>query len=404
MANGRHWGVRSIVSLIIFILAAVSTPVALVGNWGHRTVVDSQVYLETVGPLASDPAIQEALTDRLTSAFEAQVDTTSLVGSFLGNFIDNPELTDKLAGPISAGINSLVRNLIARFVASEEFQKLWIDVNTVAQKSLVALLEGKNEGPIQIRDSAIVLDISSLLNVVQQKLVDQGISIAANVTIPDDDKQIVLYENSAIGAIQTIYRFTGPMLTFYPLIIAILFAISIALARNRPRTVLATGIALAASSLLLTFTMNSIRDVVTSQYAGNVLAAAFDSFWEQFFGNLLTGITALLILGIFIGLAGWYAGRSRPATRIREEVCVGLHEIGAGAPRGLNTWIRSYAAVLRWAVGIVLILILVLGDVLLPWRVVWLSALAAGLFTLIEMFNAPDREVVVDEVIVVEVT
>ena len=120
MANGRHWGVRSIVSLIIFILAVVSTPIALIGNWGHRTVVDSQVYLDTVGPLASDPAIQEALTDRVTNAFETQVDTAGLAAGFLGNFIDNPELADKLAGPISAGINSLVRNLVADFIASEK--------------------------------------------------------------------------------------------------------------------------------------------------------------------------------------------------------------------------------------------------------------------------------------------
>ena len=404
MANGRHWGVRSIVSLIIFILAVVSTPIALIGNWGHRTVVDSQVYLDTVGPLASDPAIQEALTDRVTNAFETQVDTAGLAAGFLGNFIDNPELADKLAGPISAGINSLVRNLVADFIASEEFQNLWIGVNTAAQKSLVAILEGKNEGPVQIRDSAIVLDLSSLLTEVQSRLVDRGITIAENVTIPDNDRQIVLYESSAIGAIQTIYSFTGPLLTFYPLIVAVLFALSIALARNRPRTVLSTGIALAAVSLVLTFAMDSIRNVVTTQYADSILKPAFDAFWDQFFGNLITGIWGLLVLGVFIGLAGWYAGRSRSAIEIREQVCVGLHEIGSFAPAGLNTWIRSYAAVLRWAVGIVLILILTLGGMLLPWRVFWLSALAAGLFTLIELFNAPDREVVVEEVVEIQVT
>ena len=404
MANGRAWGVRSVVSLIIFILAVVSTPIALIGNWGHRTVIDSQVYLDTVGPLASNPAIQEALTDRLTDAFEAQVDTADLAAGFLGNFLDNPELTEKLAAPIAAGINTLVRNLIADFIASEEFQNLWIGVNKAAQKSLVAMLEGKNEGPVQIRDSAIVLDISSLLVVVQERLVERGVTIAQNVTIPEDMTQIVLYESPAIGAVQTIYAFTGPLLSFYPLFVALLFAISIALARNRPRAVLSTGIALAAVSVALTFTMDSIRDLVTTQYAGSIFAPAFDAFWEQFFGNLISGIWALLILGVFIGLAGWYAGRSRPAVRIREEVCEGLHQIGAGAPRGLNTWIRSYSGILRWAVGIVLTLILVLGDMIMPWRVVWLSALAAGLFTLIEMFNAPDREVVVEEVVVIETT
>ena len=165
---------------------------------------------------------------------------------------------------------------------------------------------------------------------------------------------------------------------------------------------LATGIALIASGLLLTFTMRTAYDLITSEYAGTLVEGAFTAFWNQFFANLLSGITALLILGVFIGLAGWYAGRSRPATRIREEVCVGLHQLGDWAPKGLNTWVRSYGAVLRWAVGIVLVLVLVATDVLTPARVLWLSALAAGLFTLIEMFNAPDREVVVEEVVVLE--
>lgn len=402
MANGRGWGVRGIVSLLIFIIATLSTPIAVVGNWGHRTVTDATVYLETVGPLAANPAIQAAVTDKVTQVVAEQFDTTAVVSGFLDNFIKNPDLNEKLSAPISAGINSLVNNFVAQFIASDAFQKLWIGLNTAAQKSLVALLQGKNEGPIQVKGEQVVLDISSLLTVVQQQLVDGGLSIAAKVTIPDNDRQIVLVDAPWIGAVQTIYKLTSPILSYYPLIVAVLFALSIALARNRPRTVLATGIALVASSLTLTFSLGALHDFVTSQYAGTLMEAAFDAFWKTFFVNLESGIWGIFILGLFIGLAGWYAGRSRPATAMREAVCSGLHQAGQIGPKGLNTWVRSYAAVLRWAVGIVLILVLVLTGSVTPWRVFWLCALAAGLFTLIELFNAPDREVVVEEVVIIE--
>lgn len=402
MANGRRWGVRGIVSLLIFIIATLSTPIAVVGNWGHRTVTDAEVYLQTVGPLASDPAIQAAVAEKVTQVISDQVDTTSLVDGFLGNFIKNPEITDKLTAPIAAGIDSLINNLVASFIASDAFQKMWLGLNEAAQKSLVALLQGKNEGPIQVTDSKVVLDISSLLTVIQQKLVEGGLSVAANVTVPDNDRQIVLLDSPMIGTVQTIYSLTSPLLAFYPLIVAVLFALSIALARNRPRTVLATGIALIASSLALTFSLDWLRNLVTSQYQGSLMASALNSFWNTFFVNLVDGIWGVFVLGIFIGLAGWYAGRSRPATRIREAVCDGLHQAGDIGSKGLNTWVRSYAAVLRWAVGIVLILILVLVGEVTPVRVFWLCALAAGLFTLIELFNAPDREVVVEEIVVIE--
>ncbi len=402
MAQRRHWGARGIVSLLIFIIAALSTPIALVGNWGHRTVTDSATYIETVGPLAADPAIQQAVAAKVTEAITAEIDTTGLVGGFLDNFIKSPDLNDKLSAPIAAGINSLIGNLVLKFVQSDAFQTVWIDVNTAAQKSLVAILNGGNEGPIQVNGDAIVLDVTSLLTVIQQKLVADGATILENVPIPDNGKQVVLFESPMIGAAQTIYKLSAPILMYYPLFVALLFALSIALARNRPRTVLATGIALAVSALVLRFSMTSLHDLVTSQYRGSLFDAAFDAFWNQFFANLITGIMALLLLGIVIGVAGWYAGRSRPATRIREEVCTGLHQLSVGAPRGLNDWVRRYGAVLRWAVGVVFILVLVLAGSLTPERVFWLSALAAGLFTLIELFNAPDREVVVEEFVVVE--
>ena len=41
MTDSRRWGVRAIASLLIFIIATLLTPVAIVGHWGHRTVVDA---------------------------------------------------------------------------------------------------------------------------------------------------------------------------------------------------------------------------------------------------------------------------------------------------------------------------------------------------------------------------
>ena len=37
----RRWGARSVVSLLVFVIAALVLVPALIGHWGHRTVVDS---------------------------------------------------------------------------------------------------------------------------------------------------------------------------------------------------------------------------------------------------------------------------------------------------------------------------------------------------------------------------
>ena len=66
-ASEKSWGVRSVAALVLFVLATVLTIPALVGHWGYRTVIDSQRYIQTVGPLIEQPAVldREDLVDRV---------------------------------------------------------------------------------------------------------------------------------------------------------------------------------------------------------------------------------------------------------------------------------------------------------------------------------------------------
>lgn len=389
--QSRHWGIRSVVSMLIFIIAVVLTPVAAIGHWGHRTVTDATQYIDTVGPLVESPEIQAAITDVVTQVIIKQVDTKAVVGDVLGSLFKDSPLAEQLAAPLAAGVNGLIGELVKKFVASDAFRDIWIEANKLTQASLISLLEGKDNGPIQLRGDQVVLDISSLLNEVKGQVVAAGLTLAEGVTIPQTDTQIVLFESPIIGQIQLLYQLTSPILAWFPLIIAILFCLAIALARNRPRTTLATGIALIALSGVSLWLMDYAESMLISDITGTVLEGALTSFWTTFFAYLLKGLWAMVLLGLFIGFGGWYAGRSRPATAVREAVCRGLHSMGPSGG-GLNKWVRSWAPFLRWITVIVLTLVLTLGNVMDVWRVFWICALGAGLFTLIELRNGPDRD------------
>jgi len=380
-----------VVSLLIFIIAVVLTPVAAIGHWGHRTVTDATQYIDTVGPLVESPEIQAAITDVVTQVIIKQVGTKAVVGDVLGSLFKDSPLAEQLAAPLAAGVNGLIGELVKKFVASDAFRDIWIEANKLTQASLISLLEGKDNGPIQLRGDQVVLDISSLLNEVKGQVVAAGLTLAEGVTMPQTDTQIVLFESPIIGQIQLLYQLTSPILAWFPLIIAILFCLAIALARNRPRTTLATGIALIALSGVSLWLMDSAESTLISDITGTVLEGALTSFWTTFFAYLLKGLWAMVLLGLFIGFGGWYAGRSRPATAVREAVCRGLHSMGPSGG-GLNKWVRSWAPFLRWITVIVLTLVLTLGNVMDVWRVFWICALGAGLFTLIELRNGPDRD------------
>ncbi|CAB4880860.1 MAG: hypothetical protein F2793_06515 [Actinobacteria bacterium] len=397
MSNGRRWGVRAIASLLIFIIAAVITPVALVGHWGHRTVVDATQYLDTVGPLVDSPEVQEAISTAVSDAIIKQVDVTSLASGLIGGLIDNPTVTSALTAPIAAGVNNLIKELVHTFVASSAFRKIWITTNEVAQRSLVALLEGKPNGPIQVQGDTLVLDISSMLTAAQGALVANGVDLASKITIPQSDSQIVLAQSAAIGQIQFIYELSSPILQWFPLLLALLFGLSVALARNRSRTVLAVGIAMVGLAGASRILMNVGETVFIDQLKDTVFAPASTVFWNTFFNYLLGGLVAVVMLGIFIGLAGWFSGVSRPATKMRTALGRGLHSLGSGLPGGLRRSVRAYAPVLRWVVAIVMLVVLTTGAAMEVDRVILITLLTAGLFTLIEILSGPDRIDAVDE-------
>lgn len=401
---GRRWGARSIASLLIFIIATVLTPIAVIGHWGHRTVTDAEQYIATVGPLASDPAIQQAVGQQVTKVLLEKVNTEELVTGFVGNFVQNPAIADRLVGPISAGIDNLIGQAVDRALASPAFETVWVKTNIAAQKSLMLLLEGKPAGIIQRNGNEVVLNTTELLKAVQQQVVDAGLSVAANITIPETGNEIVLFETPLLGQIQTIYAFTSPVLMWLPLLVFALFALSIALARRRPRVVLTMGVFLAAWAVLLLISMSSTETVLQGKLGATGLGLALSAFWTTFFAYLVNGLQAILLLGVGAVVVGWLAGRSRPAMLVRQHLCDGLQQIGTMIPLGINTFVRSYSLFLRWAVALVLFFILTAFDTISLVRVVWLGALGVLLFAIIEACNAPDREIYADVLVVEETT
>ena len=399
----RKIGVRSVAALLVFVIAVILTPVALVGHWGHRTVIDTTRYLETVGPLAANAEVQEAVSTAVTKAITSQVDTQELVGGLLGNIVKNPAIEEKLSGPIAAGINGLIGQAVSAFVASDAFQQIWMTLNTGIQKSLLLILEGKDGGPVSLQGDNVVLDVSSLIGAVQQNLVDRGVSVAANIPIPEIDKQIVLFNSPALAQIRTIYSLSSPLLAWFPLLLAALFALAAWLARRKGRMVLATGVALVVMTVVTKFGLDYAQGIFTDQLAGTIFAPASQAFWDTFFKYLILGIQSMIVLGIVIAIAGWLGSRVGAASKARRWLAGGLEQLGSEIPSsGIARSMAARADLWRTLASAIGVLILATGDVLSTWHVFWTVLLTAGLFAGIQLLIGSTLEIVeVEDVVVV---
>jgi hypothetical protein len=375
---------RSIVVVILFIIATLLTPVATIGQWGHKTVIDSEAYIATVGPLINDPAVQDSIATAITNAISSQVDTKSTVQGLLDNLIPNSTITQGLSAPIAMGINGLIGDLVHKFVASPQFAKTWIALNTAAQKGVVRILEGKDGGAVQLQGDDLVLDISSALTIIQQHLVEQGIPLVDKVTIPPSDRQIVLAKAPGLRQIQTIYGFTNPLLSLLPAIAALIFAVAIALSRRRSPWVIATGIVAVVWAVVILFALQQGQDAFSNQLANTVFGPASTVFFDTLLRYLVAGLKALALLGVISIVAGWFAGRSRPASAIRTPVTRGLAELGSKVPAAqLGTFVRRYFTALCWIVYVVVGFFLLRGGLISMSQVVWASLLAVGLVSVL---------------------
>ncbi len=378
---------KSISALILFILAVVLTIPATIGQWGHQTLMDEDRYIETVGPLASSPEVQEAVADAVKDAVLDRIDTKDNVDKLLTGLFPDQPILQNLSAPIAAGINSGISSLIDRFVASDQFQELWLKLNIALQRGIVAILQGNDSGPIQLQGDEVVLDISSLLNDVQTYLVDQGISIAANVPIPETDRQIVLVEAPVLAQVRTIYSITSPVLSFLPALVAALFALSIWLARRRARMIVASGIALLLSGLAITQAVNAGGEAFVNQLAGSVFAPASSVLWDTLFSYLLQDGHAIALLGVIVIVAGWLAGRTSSARWVRGHLSRGLSDISGRLPEAAQGVLASAIVTVRWLIMALGVVLLLLAGVLSSGTVWSVTALVAGLMTVAQLLS-----------------
>ena len=57
---------RAIASAVLIVLGVILAPITVASVWAHNQIANTDRFVATAGPLAEDPAVQSALTDRLT--------------------------------------------------------------------------------------------------------------------------------------------------------------------------------------------------------------------------------------------------------------------------------------------------------------------------------------------------
>jgi hypothetical protein len=398
----RRIGARSIAALLALILGLGLLPIGTVTYWGHRTVTDAGRYIETVGPLAYDEAVQDSIAVFITDKLEEQIDPEALVQQIFAGLLEEFPSLKALVPVIAGAIDSLIAQVVDRLVRSEQFEQLWDLANVAAQKSLMAILEGRDDGPVSLQGEDVVLDTGVLIDQVKEGLVARGFAAAANIEVPQAERQIVLLEAPQLAQIRTIYSFASPVAGSLIFIAVLLLVLAVVLARRRPRMVAWAGGGAAVGGAALIVGLGVGQSVFVNTLVGTPFEQASQTFYDQLLRFLYNGSYSLVLLGVIVMVVGLYLCGARWAVELRAAVNNLADDVAGTIPPGPITssgaWVAAQARWLRVAVAVLFALIVLIGNDLSIARTIWGAVIALVLLAVIQVWAAAGRRAPAEQV------
>ena len=365
----RQWW-RSVVATLLIVIACILAPVSVVAVWTKNLLTDTDRYVTTVAPLASDPAIQNAVADKVTAEIFARLDVQGITNQAVDALAERglPPLVatqlHALSGPLSSGVQSFVRTEVGKVVASDAFKDAWVTANRTAHQSLVAALTGQTGESVTIANDTVSINLGPFIQVVKQRLVDRGFDLASR--IPDINPSFTVLQSDLITKAQGAFSLLNTIGNWLPVVVLILLALGVYVAKGHRRALLGAGLGLAVGMVVLALGILFLRTIYLNALPLGVLnhdAAA--SFYDTLVRFLRLGLRAVLVLGLVVALGAFLTGTSVTAVRTRAGLSKGIAWLRGGAERaGLQTgpvgaWVYRYKRVLQFAVLGIAALVLV---------------------------------------------
>jgi hypothetical protein len=397
----RRRKTRVVFTAILLVLSLICFTVAVPGLWARRTVFNTDEYVSTVAPLASDPAVQEYLARTITEEAFTALDVQSRLQQVLQ---ERDARLAFLAGPLADGLKGVVQSQLQNLFASDQFQQLWSSLNRTVQAQIVAVLANKSS-TFQIVNDAVVLNVLPLINEALQSISgtisdlighqvtlptitgdevpSQALSAlqsALGVTLPQDFGSIVIFRSSSLTTIQDIVNLAQRAVVLLAILFLLFAAIALWVSPHRRRTLLQLSVAALAIMIierrLAIWQSNSL---VTKALPEN--QAAVRAVVDRVLGSLLMYTAWFLAIAAIVIVIALITGPYPWAVKMRGWV-VDVWRAGVTAVRGHEstetvTWITAHRDPLMVGGAVVAALLLFFGNLSLWWLLFFVIVIGA---------------------------
>jgi hypothetical protein len=389
----RGGAVRRGAVAVLVVLTVVSFVAAGVGVFARRNFLDTDRWVQRVGPLSEEPAVEDRLGVYLTEQLTQLVDVRALFEEAL------PERGQVLAVPLANAVEGFVGERVDSFVRSEQFDRLWEAANRRAHAAAVQLLEGDLDSEaLTTSGGDIVLNLVPVIDAALRQLSEASpeilgrevdipevsvddvpeaaitrIESALDVDLAEDYGQVVVYRDSDLEAAQDALSLFDRAVTALLVLTPVLAGLALWLSHRRRRTLLQLLAGFALGLVVVRRVVFALEQQVLDQVRvpenEPVVRATARAFVDPFIDAtswLLAGIGAVALVALVSAPYPWAVSLRR---RVRELAGSAVQAAGAARARagdeGTVLWLRQHRQHLQVAGVVVAVVLLWFLD--LPW-------------------------------------
>ena len=393
----RRIGWRGPVATLLIVLGCVLAPVSVLGVWTANQVSNTDRYVANIEPLIHNPAIQNALTDKITIQITSHLNVVGYANQAASALTSRGltrvgALIRTFAPSLSSAIAGFVHTQVHKIITSPQVANLWLQINRTAHAQLVKVLSGQGNSAISTSNGQVILDLGPFINVIKQDLVKRGFTLVNN--LPPIHPTIALFSSKSLVQAQTLYRLITTLKWVLPFLSLVLIALGVYIARRHRRALIGAGLGFAGSmvvlgGLLAVFRGVYINSVPNSVVPSDAAAAAFDTMVRF----IKEGLRVLLVIGLVVAAGAFFTGPSVTAVRTRGAFVSGFGWLRAtGEHAGLRTgpvgqWTYAHRVGLRIGAAALVAIILVFWGEPSGITVLFLAIVLLVLLGLIELIG-----------------
>jgi len=365
----RKLGWRGPVSVLLIVLGCVLAPISVLGVWTAGQVSNTDRYVANVAPLIRAPAVQGALTDKISAAVTREIDVQAItkqaarqlsarglnrLGALISNF----------SSSIASGVDGLIHTVVSKIVTHPFVARIWVQANRIAHTQLVKALSAKSSS-LSISNGKVVIGLGPFIDQVKHRLAARGLTIVNS--LPPINPTFPLFSAKYLVQARSVYTLLTTLRWVLPILTLALLGLGIYVARRHRRALVGAGLGVALSMLVLGAVLAIARAIYLHKVPSSVLPAdAAAVVFDTIVRFIRQALQAVLVLGLVVAIAGFCTGPSSTAVRLRDSFKnVFGYARGSGEKAGVSTgqageWMYRYRQPLRIAAvaGAVLILVL----------------------------------------------